>query len=801
MIRHNTLLAFRNFRKYAGSFAINLIGLSTGIGCAILVYLWVADELSVDKFHEKEGRIFQVMQNLPKPGDSLTISGTPGLLAEALKDEFPEVEYAASVIVPEWFDVEKGIVNYEKQYLQARGQFVQPDYLNIFSWEVTQGERDQVLADKYSVIVSEELAINLFGSWDKAIGKTIEWDQEDTKGTYQVSGTFKKPPTNSTTQFDLLFNYEAYYEGNKENLDHWGNSNPDTYIVLKEGANSAVFNDKIRNFSRKKFEAAFGNEYLKYVGSLFIRHFSDGYLYNTYENGQQFGGRISYVRLFSLIAIFIVGIASINFINLTTARASRRAKEIGVKKTVGANRFSLVLQFLVESFLVSSFSLVLGLLLVYLVLPNFNLLTGKHIHLSFEMSYALILLTVLVSLLSGAYPALYLSHFKPIYVLKGKTLRKSIKSISERFVRKGLVIFQFSISIVLIIGVVVVYKQIELIQTKNLGYNDDNIISLKSTGKLNDDLQTFVNEVRNIPGVLGASSFGHDMVGDYGATTGLDWPGRLPDQKIRFGNLEVGHGWIELLGIEVIKGRSYSDNYEAEADNIIFNRSAVEAMGLEDPIGQIIKLWGKEKRIIGVVNDFNFESLYDEVMPCFMQLYPDQTSALVKIDASSTVETLSKIEAFHKDYNGGLPFDFTFMDDAYQQLYVAEQRVATLSKYFAGIAILISSLGLLALAAFTTERRQKEIGIRKVLGSSSFNIVKLLSSDFMKMVMIAIFIAVPLSYFLAEEWLSSFAFRIDLSWWWFALSGATALAIAMITVSLQTLRAANLNPVVCLKDE
>ena len=801
MVRHNTLLALRNFKKYSSSFAVNLIGLSTGMACVILAYLWVSHELSIDKFHEKEGRIFQVMRNEPEPDMISTSTSTAGLLASALKDEFPEVEYSSSVITPDWFENEKGIVTYENQSLLARGQLAESDYLRIFSWKLIRGQVDEVFSDKYAVIISEELAKTIFGSSENAMGKIIEWAQESSDGKYQITGVFENIPENSTAQFDLLFNYRVFYENKKKNLDHWGNSNPDTYLLLKENVDSERFNEKIKNFTREKFSNAYGTQNLKYIGEIFIRHFSDGYLYNTYENGKQAGGRINYIWLFSLIAIFIIGIASINFINLTTARVSRRTKEIGIKKTVGANRVSLVFQFLVESFIIALFSMILGLVMVYLILPNFNLITGKQLTLSFQMLLPLLLLTIFVGLLAGTYPAFYLSHFKPVNVLKGSAFSNSMNSISEKIIRKGLVVFQFAVSIALIVGVVVIFKQIEFIQTKNLGYNDENIIEVHSSGKVLDDTQTFINEVKKIPGVLNASAFGHDMVGDVGSTGGLNWPGREPNQRIRFGNLEVGHNWIELLDIELIEGRTYTNNYKAEHRNIIFNESGIKAMGLENPIGTKVNLWGEERIIIGVVKDFNFQSLYDEIMPCFIQIYPDLASVLIKVDGSNMSSTIASIQEFHTEYNGGLPFDFQFMDDDYQQLYVAEQRVATLSKYFAGIAIVISSLGLLALAAFSIERRRKEIGIRKVLGSSAFNIVKLLSSDFVKMVMIAILISLPFSYYLAEEWLSSFAFRIQISWWWFALSGLTALAIAVLTVSLQTLRAANLNPVISLKEE
>lgn len=579
MVRHNTILALRNFKKHSSSFAVNLIGLSTGMACVILAYLWVSHELSIDTFHEKEGRIFQVMQNEPEPDKISTSPSTPGLLASSLKDEFPEVAYASSAITPDWFENEKGIVTYNKKSLLAQGQFAESDYLKIFSWKLLYGERDEVFSDKYSVIISEELARTMFGSAENALGKIIEWAQESTDGNYQITGVFENLPENSTAQFDLLFNYRVFYENKKKNLDHWGNSNPDTYLLLKENVNSAEFNKKIKNFTREKFSNAYGDKNLKYIGEIFIRHFSDGYLYNTYENGKQAGGRINYIWLFSLIAVFIIGIASINFINLTTARVSRRTKEIGIKKAVGAKRSSLIFQFLVESFMIVLFSMILGLVMVYLILPNFNLITGKQLVLSFQIAFPLLLLTIVVGLLAGTYPAFYLSHFKPINVLKGSSFSNSINSISEKLIRKGLVVFQFSVSIALIVGVVVVFNQIEFIQTKNLGYNKDNIIEVHSSGKLLNDTQTFINEVKNIPGVINASSFGHDMVGDVGSTGGLDWPGRSPDQRMRFGNLEVGHNWIELLDIEVIEGRTYTNNYKAEARNIIFNESGIKAMG------------------------------------------------------------------------------------------------------------------------------------------------------------------------------------------------------------------------------
>ncbi|MEO0554573.1 MAG: FtsX-like permease family protein [Bacteroidota bacterium] len=804
MIRHNVLLALRNYRKYTGSFMINLTGLSSGIACALLIYLWVADELSVDKFHANEGRIYQVMSNIPLPGDTLTLSTTPAILAEALVEDFPEVELASSVLTPDWFDYEKGIANYAERFIKAKGQFVQPDYLKIFSWELLAGDRTTVLDDKYAVLVSDQMAIQLFGNLESAVGEVIEWDQDKSEGTYHVTGVFKKPPVNSTAQFDLLFNYQSVFERERNNWEQWDNSSPDTYLLLAEGADLQKFAAKLKNYKLKKYEAQNGSEYVDHIGTLFPRAYSEGYLYNSYTYGQQTGGRIAYVKLFSLIAVFILSIACINFMNLATARASRRLKEIGIKKAIGANRSSLISQFLTESVVVTLCSVLIGLLIALLLLPSFNKLAGKQLNLEFNGPFigTLFLLTLLVAFFSGSYPALYLSRFKPSSILKGRiSSHNSRAGFSESLVRKGLVVFQFAVSIILIVSVVVVYNQIHLIQTKNLGYNDENIIFFTSTGKLKNETAVFTNEVKKIPGVIGASSFGHDLVGQHGGNSGVIWPGKLPGQGIEFARLEVSYNWIELLEIEMAYGRTFSDDYPTDLGSVIFNEAAIKAMGLEDPIGQTIKYGRSDRIIIGVVKDFNFESLYDDIYPCMIQLKPNLSSILVKIDSDHTSETISKIETFHKEYNNGLPLDYKFMDENYEQLYAAEQKVATLSRYFAGITILISCLGLLALAAFTAEKRQKEIGIRKLLGSSVIDIVRLLSSDFTKMVAISILISLPLSYYLAAKWLDSFAFRVDISWWWFAVSGLSALMIAWLTVSIQTFKAANLNPVDCLKNE
>lgn len=375
-------------------------------------------------------------------------------------------------------------------------------------------------------------------------------------------------------------------------------------------------------------------------------------------------------------------------------------------------------------------------------------------------------------------------------------------SFGEIVTRKGLVTFQFAISVILIVAAVVVYKQMEFIQSKNLGYNKDNIIYFANTGKLREGgLEAFLSEIRNLSGVVGASSFSHNLTGEHGGTTNLEWDGKRQDEIIEFGNLEVDYDLIELMGFVMLQGRTFSKEFGSEGDNIIFNEAAIAAMGLKDPIGKTVKLWGKDKQIVGVVKNFHFESLYEKVEPCFMQCYPNKRNVLVKLRSESVEQTIPLIKAFYHEYNPGLPFEYTFLDEDYKLLYASEQRVASLSRYFALVAILISCLGLFGLAAFTTERRIKEIGIRKVLGSTELNIVLLLSSDFTKIILLSIAVALPLSYLMAKDWLDNFAYSIVLESWYFVGAGMVALFVSWLTVGIQTIKAAMTNPVNNLRSE
>ncbi|MBN1820550.1 MAG: ABC transporter permease [Prolixibacteraceae bacterium] len=802
MLLHHILIIYRKFKQNKSSFFINLLGLSIGLACALLIYLWVNDELHVDKFNKNDNRIFQVMQNYTDGNEIQTWEYTQGILARALAEEIPEIQYAATVVPASWFDG-KGTIKLGETSIKADGQYATKDYLNIFSCDLVVGNKNQVLTDKYSVAISEELAGKLFVKAEKCIGKTIEWNQDEISGLFQITGIFKSPPANATAQFDLLFNYDIFQDAHPW-LAEWGNSDPSTFVVVQNETDVSVLNAKIKNFLKSKSQDS--------GYTLFLQKYSDRYLYSRYENGQPSGGRIEYIRLFSIVAIFILIIACINFMNLSTAKASGRFKEIGIKKAVGANRAILIYQHLGESMLMTLISLMLSIGVVVLFLPYFNEITGKQLVFTFgkELIFSIVGILLFTGLVAGSYPALYLSGFRPVEVLKGK-LRGSV---AEFWARKGLVIFQFVISVTLIVSVLVVYKQIEFVQSKNLGYNRDNILHFNAEMKMEDDenffayegkleknVETLLNEINNIPGVVSVSNFNHDLTGNHGDIQGVDWTNGDDDVKMHFSNLEIGNNFIETLGIEMLEGRSFSSESGNEISKIIFNEEAIKQMGLIDPIGKTIRVWGQEKQIIGITKNFHFESLFEEVKPCIIQLEPRAWNMIVKVNSESQSEAISQLQKLFQARNPGLAFEYKFVDDDYQALYVAEKRVSILSKYFAGIAILISCLGLFGLATFSAEKRKKEISVRKILGAGEYSIVQLLSNEFTKMVLTAIFIALPLSYLIVDNWIKKFAYRINISWWIFALAGLLALGIALLTVSWQSWRAATRNPVEALRYE
>ncbi|PSR55091.1 transporter permease [Adhaeribacter arboris] len=790
MVRHTFLLIYRHFLRFKGTFFINLIGLSTGLAGAIAIYLWVYDELHFDKFHAKDKQLFRVMENWQDPNGITTKPATPHQLAAALAAEMPEIEYATPVTPPAFFP--KFTLTYHQRHIRATGKFAGEDYFKMFSFPLTQGDKNQVLKDKKALVISEAMAHRLIGTTRNVIGKVVEWETMGTKKTVVVTGIFKGIPANSSEEFDFVLSFEAFEKDVMSMGVNWDMPEPFyTYVVLKKGIRPEQFNQKIAGFLKSKSSKAQHR-------TLFLEPYSSQYLYGKYENGVPIATRLKYVKLFSLIALFILVIAGINFMNLATAKATRRGKEVGIQKTLGASRQFLIFQYLGEAIFLASIALVLALVLVVLLLPAFNQITGKQLTLSLNGPLILGLgsITLFTGLLAGSYPALYLSGFNPIAILKGKLNR----SAGEAWARKGLVVFQFGLSVVFIVAVLVVYKQIEFVQHKNLGYDKDQIITFEIEGKVEKNVATFLSEIKKIPGVVNASSKLDKLIGGFSGAAAS--PLILEGKQIQADEIRVNYDMIETLGVPLLAGRTFAKEFNPDPIKKIVNEAFVEAFGLPNPIGKVLQGNGQKIEIVGVVKNFHYKSLHEPVKPFLFTLEPEAaTTILVKIQAGPQKETLERLQQFYKAFNPGFVFDYQFLDTDYQAQYVAEQRVAALSRYFAGLAILISCLGLFGLAAFTADRRRKEIGVRKVLGASEFSIIYLLSGEFAKLVLLAICLALPISYLIVKKWLATFAYQINLNSWYFIGAGFLALVVAWLTVSVQAARAAKINPVHCLKEE
>ncbi|HVU55129.1 MAG TPA: ABC transporter permease [Puia sp.] len=785
MFRNNFKIVWRSLLKDRQSSILNLVGLSTGLACTLLIYLWVSDELHINRFFQKDSQLFQLMERYTNNGVNEESSG---LLAETAAHDIPQVQYAAAVAPSGWFPKFSLTVN--DNTIKASGQYAGKDYFNIFSYKLLDGAKDQVLADKSSIVISEDLAMELFNRKDGLIGETIQLEHDK---QFHISGVFERIPDRSTEKFDFVLSFD-YLKEVSPWVSKWNATGPHNYVLLKEGTNIDAFNRQIANIiprhsSRKKVE-------------IFAYRYSNNYLYGKFVNGKPTGGRIEFVRLFSIIAAFILVIACINFMNLSTAKASKRLKEVGIKKVVGASRRQLLYQFISESILLSFFSLLLAVIMVTLILPAFNQLTDKHIVLrpDKELITAAVVITFITGLLSGSYPAFYLSGFKPVLVLKGKLNT----SMGELFARKGLVVFQFTLSMIFIVAVLVVFKQMRYIQSEHLGYNKDNVLVFNSDGRLLGNQENFVEELKRLPAVVSATGTSHNLVGHNYATSGVTWEGMHDQQDLVYEVAGIGHDFLQTMDIRLAEGRDFSSDFKGEAP-IIFNQTAIDAMGIKDPIGKTVTFLNAPKRIVGVIKDFHFESFHEAVKP---MLFLPQTSdsgsnykILARIQAGRETEAIARIRYLYGSWNKGYVFDYRWLDGAFQWQYRSEKNVEALSKYFAGLAILISCLGLFGLAAFTAQRRRKEISIRKVVGASTHQIAVMLSMGFLKLVCVALLIALPVSWWIMNEWLHSFAYRVDMGPGIFLIAGVVVILITLCTISIQSIRAAVANPVKNLKAE
>lgn len=789
MFKNYFLTAWRNFWKNKTFSFINTAGLALGMTCSLLIMLWIQDERNKDHFHANDENLYSVLERQYYDGKIEAFHGTPGVLAEELKVKMPEVQYAANMA---WSDKETFASG--DKIISQQGIPAGKDFFKIFSFPLLHGKPETALNTPLSIAISRKMAVSLFGSPEKAFNQTVRYnDQKDLK----VTAVFEDISHASSINADFFLNWDLFLEYNSW-AKEWGNNGPKTYLVLKQGTDPVKFDAKIRKFL-DNYNKDQGPNFRIELG---IQQFSDIYLHGTFKNGKISGGRIEYVRLFSIVAIFILVIACINFMNLTTARSVKRSKEIGIRKVVGAVRPALIRQFIGEAIMLTLFSLVLALLIAYLLLPVFNGVTNKQIEFpatNIQFWITIIVLALLTGLLAGSYPALFLSAFQPIRVLKGQM--KFGKSAT--WFRKGLVVFQFVLSTVLIIGMIVIAKQIRYIQTTNLGYNRENLIYIPIEGEYKTKYELFKNEVRSLPGVMDVSRISQAPTSIENGTGGVEWEGKDPNVLPMFTQASVGYEFIKTMDLKLLNGRDFSRDFLTDSVSYLINESAAAKMNYKDPVGKPLTFWGKKGRIVGLLKNFHINSLHLPINPLILRLSNDEPYGIILVRAQpqKTRLVLDGLEKVSRKLNPQFPFTYDFSDEEYKKLYQTEQTVNGLSGYFAFLAIFISCLGLLGLSIFTAEQRIREMGIRKVLGASIATIFSLLSKEFLILVTIAMLIAFPLAWWIMNDWLQGFTYHIDIDAWVFVLAAVISLVIAFSTISVHAIKAALANPVKSLRTE
>jgi predicted permease len=790
MIKNYFKIAWRNLLHNKTFSLINIFGLALGMTCSLLIMLWLKDELKKDKFHANDKRLFRVMENQYYSGDISTFPSSPGILAENIVKDVPEIEMASQML---W--EEQPLFTVGDKFDKEKGRYVQKDFLRMFSFKLAKGDAGTALARPDAVVISKSLADKYFKGEDP-IGKMIKIDNKE---NVIVTGVLDEIPELSSLKFDFLLSYDIWFKKN-DWAKEWDNNGPRCYVMLAPNASVDKVNAKIKNYIKSKKKDS--------NVELFLQNYGESYLYSNWDNGKQAGGRIEYVRIFSVVAIIILLIACINFMNLATARSLRRAREIGVRKVVGAGKRQLVAQFIGESTFVSFLAILLSLLIVALIIPSFNELTDKKLSIDLtDPSFLLILLglTVVTGVISGSYPALFMSTLRPIVVLKGILKFKA----GATYFRKGLVVFQFALSIILILGMIVIYRQINFINNKNLGFAKEDLLYMPLEGPMAKNFMAFKEELLKQPGIKNISSAQSSPLEVGSSTQGVRWPGKDTTKLILFSNNPITYDYLKTMGIELIAGRDFDPSFSLDTMNYLVNEAAARKIGYQDPVGKELTMWGDKGTIIGLMKDFHHNSLHVPIEPLILRLFKGSWvseggywgNVIIRTENGKSKQAIASMEKVFKQFNPGFPFKYYFTDDEIAKNYKAEHTVSKLSKYFAFLAIFISCLGLFGLVTFTAEQKTKEIGIRKVLGASVTGIVRMLSKDFLKLVLIATIIAFPVAWWLMHTWLDDFAYRIDIGWWVFVVAGIAALLIALLTISFQSIKAAIANPVKSLRTE
>ncbi|MBX3238590.1 MAG: ABC transporter permease [Chitinophagaceae bacterium] len=785
-------IAWRNLVRQKVFSSINVTGLALGLTCSMLIMLWVHDERSIDGFHVNAPSLYHVYERNFYEGKVEAGYSTQGLLAGELKRVVPEIQYASGFeyVAPPGT---KSTFSAGDKVNKMTGFYTGEDYFAMFSYPLLEGTVAGVLSLPGTVAVSREMAEYFFDDARTALGKTLLFDDQE---ELKISGVFENITGRSSLQFDFLRPWKDFEKANPW-IHNWGNTSPATYIQLRKDADAATVETKIRDFiyRYKKEDPTFKVE-------LALQPYAERYLHSNLSKGYVDGGRIEYVRLFTAVAIFILLIACINFMSLATAQSEKRAREVGLRKVVGAARFSLVLQFIGEALLLTLLAGMIALAAVALLLPAFNTITGKQLELPFDSVYfwmGIAGLLLSTGILAGSYPALFLSSLKPVKVLKGAQ-KFNWKS---SFFRQGLVVVQFVLAMVLIIGTIVTYRQMQYIQEKNIGYERDNLLYIPIEGELQTQYTLFKQRAMAMPGVADISKMRNSPTVIEHHTNSISWPGKPENITVSFADGVVGYDFVRTMKLELKEGRDFSPAFGIDSAAYILNETAVEKMGLSDPLGKTVSWGGRNGTVIGILKDFHFNSMHHAIEPLILRLDENWGwgTVMVRLQGGNIGNTIASLQNLCRDINPRFPFSYQFSDAEFGKLYRSEQVVSRLSRYFAFLAIFISCLGLYGLAAFVAAQRTKEIGVRKVLGASVPGIVTLLSGSFLKLVGIALLVAFPLGGLILQRWLNQFAYKTGIEWWVFVVAGLFAIIVAVITISFQSIKAAMANPVKSLRTE
>lgn len=786
MIKNYLLIAVRNIFRNKLFSSVNVLGLAFGICSALLIFLWVNDELQVDGFHRNIDRLYRVMENQQyTDGRLYTFSSTPGPMAPFIKDKYPEIEMASRFTWPS-----NNLFRYEDKSFYEGGRYADQDFIDMFSFPLIAGDAKTALKEKNSVVISRKMAEKYFEDEDP-IGKIFA---VNTKDAFTVTGVLDDIPANSSLKFEYLLPFQVFWDENKSWLDEWDNNNIMTYLLLSEGTDAEAFGKKFKHEIREHVE--------KTNVELLVQPFGESYLYGDFENGKQAGGRIEYVKIFFVVALFVLVIACINFMNLSTAQASKRAKEVGLRKVIGAAPRQLFRQFMGESFFMVCLSAVIAVLISFLLIPVFNEITGKLLSLNMlDVRILLIFIAIVLftAFVAGSYPAVFISDFKPVQVLKGQ-----LKSGSRAAVfRKVLVVVQFSLSILPIISTTVVYRQMNFMEDRDIGFDRDNLFYVWMQGDVISKFETFRTRLLSAPGVESVTASGQLPIEVGNSTSGVQWEGKDEEERILFTNLDVDYDFIQSMKMEMLEGRPFDRALITDTSNYIVNEKAAEKFGFKNgTAGQDLTFWGKKGKIIGVVKDFNFGSLHNPIEPMIMYVKPKwHACMLVRVKSKETETALRSAETLWKEYAPGYPFRYDFLNHDWEAFYKAEAQRGKVFNTLAVLSIFISCLGLFGLSAFSAERRTKELGIRKAMGASVPGLIQLVSKEFTVLVLIAACVGCPLGWYLMTKWLESYAYHVDVGYVTLIAATVICFVISLLTVFYHSMKVASSDPVKALRYE